>query len=187
MLCETPPDEPVVAYVGLGSNLGDGPATLRTAIAAIDLLPRTRVARRSSFYRSPPMGVVSQPWFINAVVQVRTRLTAPELLAELQKIERRCGRVRKLRWGPRTLDLDILLYGDSVTSRPELTIPHPGVSSRAFVLYPLLEIAPNLEIPRMGSPASLVRQYRGPLPVRLPTGPRGLSGTTIAGLRIDAH
>ena len=168
---ETLRDEPVTAYVGLGSNLGDGPATLRIAIADIDRLPRTRAGRRSSFYRSPPMGVVSQPWFVNAVAQVQTRLSAPELLVELQKIERRRGRVRTLRWGPRTLDLDILVYGDSVMNRQELTIPHPGVASRAFVLYPLLQIAPNLEIPGMGTPVSLVRQCGGPPPVRLRAGP----------------
>lgn len=170
----------MAAYIGLGSNMGDGPTTLRNAIAAIDRLPRTRVGRRSSFYRSPPMGVVSQPSFINAVVRVVTRLTAPDLLLELHEIERRFGRVRKLRWGPRTLDLDILVYGDTITNRRDLIIPHPGIPSRPFVLYPLAEIAPRLPIPGMGTARSLVRQCRGAVPVRLRGGMnRGFSRDSV--------
>jgi len=157
----------VAAYVGLGSNIGNGPVTLRNAIESIDRLPRTRVGRRSSFYRSPPMGVVNQRSFVNAVVQVETRLTAPALLLALHGIERRFGRVRKLRWGPRTLDLDILVYGDSIMNREGLMIPHPGIPSRPFVLHPLAEIAPGLHIPGMGTACSLLRQCRGPMPARL--------------------
>lgn len=159
---------PVTALVGLGSNLGDSRKRLRSAVAAIDRLPRTAVGRRSSFYRSLPMGSVSQPLFTNAVLRVRTRLTPEALLVELQGIERRSGRVRNVRWGPRTLDLDILAYDDIVLDRAELTIPHPGIPYRAFVLYPLLEVAPGLEIPTMGTPASLVRRCPGPAPRRLP-------------------
>lgn len=122
---------------------------------------------RSGWYRSLPMGGVSQPQFTNAVAQVRTRLPPELLLAELQKIERRGGRIRKLRWGPRTLDLDLLVYADIILDRLDLKIPHPGIPARPFVLYPLLEIAPALEIPGMGTPASLIRGCSGPAPRRL--------------------
>lgn len=165
-----PYDEPVAAYIGLGGNLGDRRATLNKAVAAIDRLPRTRVGRRSSFYRSRPMGGISQPPFLNAVVRIRTRLPARALLAALQGIERRCGRVRKLRWGPRTLDLDILVYGDTIMDEHGLVIPHPGIPARSFVLYPLREIAANLEIPGMGTPRSLIRGCGGPAPLRLAPG-----------------
>lgn len=161
------PDVPVSAYIGLGSNLGDRCTQLRSAIVDIDRLARTRVNRRSTFYRSNPMGVVSQPLFINAVVRIETRLAAPALLRELQRIERRFGRMRTLRWGPRTLDLDILAYGGIVLNRPDLRIPHPGIPGRAFVLYPLAEIAPNLCLPGMGRPAALIRTCSGPAPRRL--------------------
>lgn len=158
---------PVTAYVGLGSNLGHGPVRLRTALAAIDRLPRTRVGRRSSWYRSLPMGNVSQPVFTNAVVQIRTRLAPRALLMELHGIERRNGRVRGIRWGPRTLDLDILVYADITIREHDLTVPHRGIPSRPFVLYPLAEIAPNLEIPGMGTPAALLAACPGPAPRRL--------------------
>lgn len=160
-------ESPVAAFIGLGSNLGHGPSSLRTAIADIDRLPRTRTRRRSPCYRSLPMGNVSQPLFTNAVVEIRTRLPPRTLLAELQKIERRSGRVRKLRWGSRTLDLDLLVYTDIVLDHGDLTIPHPGIPYRSFVLYPLREIAPNLHIPGMGSPAALVSDCPGPAPLRI--------------------
>lgn len=160
-------ESPVAAFIGLGSNLGHGPARLQTAIADIDRLPRTRTGRRSPWYRSLPMGNVSQPLFTNAVVEIRTRLSPRALLTELQRIERHSGRVRKLRWGPRTLDLDILVYADIILSQGNLTIPHPGIPYRSFVLYPLREIAPNLHIPGMGTPASLVSGCPGPAPRRI--------------------
>ena len=164
---EIRPASPVPAFVGLGSNLGPGPARLQSAIAAIDRLPRTMVGRRSSWYRSLPMGVVSQPVFTNAVVQIFTRLSPRALLAALHDIERRGGRVRTLHWGPRTVDLDILVYADTMIEQAELTIPHPGIPVRPFVLYPLFEIAPNLEIPGMGTPAALIKHCPGPAPRRL--------------------
>ncbi|MBS1269697.1 MAG: 2-amino-4-hydroxy-6-hydroxymethyldihydropteridine pyrophosphokinase [Gammaproteobacteria bacterium] len=111
------------------------------------------------------MGIVSQPSFINAAVQIETRLQPPKLLAELQKIERRFGRIRALRWGPRTLDLDILVYADIILDRPGLLIPHPRIPCRPFVLYPLLELTSNLYIPGMGTPSSLIRCCRGPVPL----------------------
>lgn len=113
------------------------------------------------------MGRVSQPLFTNAVAQVHTRLSPRALLVELHKIERRGGRVRKLRWGPRTLDLDLLVYAGIIMDHDDLTIPHPGIPVRSFVLYPFLEIAPNLEIPGMGTPASLISRCPEPPPRRL--------------------
>lgn len=113
------------------------------------------------------MGGITQPSFTNAVVQIRTRLPPQVLLAELHKIERRGGRIRTLRWGPRTLDLDLLVYADIEMDQGDLTIPHPGIPVRGFVVYPLLEIAPNLNIPGMGTPASLVNHCPGPPPRRM--------------------
>jgi 2-amino-4-hydroxy-6-hydroxymethyldihydropteridine diphosphokinase len=161
------PGLPVTAFVGLGSNLGPGPTRLQSAIVDMDRLPRTRVSRRSSWYRSLPMGGVSQPVFTNAVVEILTRLSPQSLLAELHKIERRNGRVRNLRWGPRTLDLDLLVYGGVTLKHEDLTIPHPGIPVRTFVLFPLLEIAPHLCIPDMGTPICLVKHCPGPAPERL--------------------
>ena len=135
--------EPVVATVGLGANLGDAPATVRAAIAAIATLANTELLRASRLYASAPIDS-SGPDYINAVVQVRTALSAPALLAELQTIERAAGRERPYRNAPRTLDLDLLLYGDAHISSPALTVPHPRMQQRAFVLLPLAEIAPAL-------------------------------------------
>lgn len=153
-------DGPVTVYIGLGSNLGDGPARLREAVAGIARLPRTLAGARSGLYRSLPMGSVSQPPFTNAALQITTRLAPAALLAELHKIERRFGRIRTLRWGPRTLDLDILVYGGIILERPGLSLPHPGIPCRSFVLYPLREIAPRLEIPGMGTPGELIKRRR---------------------------
>lgn len=151
-------DAPVRCYVGLGSNL-DGPVLqVRRGLTALAALPDTEVIQPSSLYRSPPMGPPGQPDYVNAVCALATRLPAPRLLAHLHGIEDRHGRVRgPLRWGPRILDLDLLLYGDAELSLPDLTVPHPGLAERAFVLYPLLEIAPDLEVPTLGPLASLIR------------------------------
>lgn len=135
--------EPVVATIGLGANLGDAPATLRAAIVAIAALAQTDLLRASNLYASAPIDS-SGPDYVNAVVQVRTALSAPALLAELQFIERAAGRERPYRNAPRTLDLDLLLYGDAHISSPALTVPHPRMQERAFVLLPLAEIAPAL-------------------------------------------
>ena len=122
-----------------------------TALAALDDIPDTSLVKYSSFYRSIPLGPSDQPDFINAVALLDTRLTAGELLRQSQLIENRQGRVRDgQRWGPRTLDLDILLYGGRIIDEPELTVPHPGIRDRNFVLMPLLELAPDLEIPGLG-------------------------------------
>ena len=133
--------EPVSAFVALGANLGDSPATLRWALTAIAALTGTRLVRSSSLYRSAPIDS-SGPDYINAVAEVATTLHAPALLAALQQIELAAGRERPYRNAPRTLDLDILLYGDASIHSPHLQVPHPRMGERAFVLVPLAEIAP---------------------------------------------
>ncbi len=134
---------PVTAYVALGANLGDARATVRDAIAALDRLPQTRLLRASGLYRTAPWEA-SGPDFINAVAAVETGLDAHELLRALQALELQAGRERPYRNAPRTLDLDLLLYGDAVIDTPELIVPHPRLRERAFVLVPLAEIAPAL-------------------------------------------
>ena len=139
------------SYIGLGSNLDNPELQLDTALGALDDIPDTRLVKQSSFYRSAPMGPRDQPDFINAVALLDSVLTAGQLLARLQTIENRQGRGRGgQRWGPRTLDLDLLLYGNRIIDEPELTVPHPGIRRRNFVLAPLLELAPELEIPGLG-------------------------------------
>lgn len=132
------------AYVGVGSNLNDPRAQVLQAFTELDGLPNTRVVRKSSLYRSAPMGHAAQPDFVNAVAQVETGLPAERLLAELQAVEARHGRERSFPNAPRTLDLDLLLYGAARIASPALTVPHPRMHERAFVLKPLLEIAPQL-------------------------------------------
>ena len=139
------------SYIGLGSNLGDPETQLTSALAALNGLPDTDLVRCSSFYRSKPLGPGDQPDFINAVASLESGLTAKELLARLQSIENRQGRVRDgIKWGPRTLDLDMLLYGNEIIDEPGLVVPHPEMRHRNFVLIPLLELAPDVEIPGLG-------------------------------------
>jgi 2-amino-4-hydroxy-6-hydroxymethyldihydropteridine diphosphokinase len=133
-----------IAYVGIGSNLQDPRAQVRAAFQELDRLPHTRLVRKSSLYRSAPAGYAAQPDFINAVAQLETGLPAERLLAELQEVEARHGRQRSFANAPRTLDLDLLLYGDARIDSPGLTVPHPRMHDRTFVLKPLLEIAPHL-------------------------------------------
>ena len=133
-----------IAYVGIGSNLEDPVRQVRDAFAELDRLPHTRVVRKSSLYRTGPVGHAAQPDFINAVAQLETRLPAERLLAELQEIEARHGRKRSFANAPRTLDLDVLLYGELSLDLPDLKIPHPRMGERAFVLRPLIEISPEL-------------------------------------------
>jgi 2-amino-4-hydroxy-6-hydroxymethyldihydropteridine diphosphokinase len=138
----------VPAYVGLGSNLGDPVRQVRLALAALAELPGTRLVASSALYRNPPMGPVEQPEFVNAVAGLLTALPAAELLRALQAIEDAQGRRRDgPRWGPRTLDLDLLIHGETRLEGATLTLPHPGLAERPFVLIPLLEVAPGLRIP----------------------------------------
>lgn len=134
--------EPVRAYIGLGANLGDAVTAVRDAALALGRLRGTRLVQRSSLYRSAPIDA-DGPDYINAVAAIDTRLTAPELLAALQRIEKRAGRERPYRNAPRTLDMDLLLYGSARIGSPALVVPHPRMVARAFVLVPLAEIAPN--------------------------------------------
>jgi 2-amino-4-hydroxy-6-hydroxymethyldihydropteridine diphosphokinase len=142
----------VVAFVGLGANLGDAALTLRQAIQALGQLPDTRLVQASRLYRTPAWGMEDQPDFINAVAKLETPLPADELLRALLATEREFGRDRldATRWGPRTLDLDLLLYADATIDQPGLHVPHPHLHQRAFVLVPLLEIAPEARIPGYG-------------------------------------
>lgn len=141
----------VPAYVGIGSNLADPLAQVRSACRALALLPATRLMAISRLYRNPPLGGVPQPDFVNGVVALLTGLEALPLLDGLRAIEQAHGRQRTTHWGPRVLDLDLLLYGDLESSEPGLTLPHPGIRQRNFVLWPLLELAPGLSLPGVGS------------------------------------
>jgi len=135
-----------IAYVGLGSNLDDPVRRVREAFGELERLPHTRLVRKSSLYRSAPLGHADQPDFINAVAELDTGLPAERLLAELQQIEARHGRTRSFPNAPRTLDLDVLLYGELSLDLPHLKIPHPRMHQRAFVLRPLVELAPRLQL-----------------------------------------
>jgi 2-amino-4-hydroxy-6-hydroxymethyldihydropteridine diphosphokinase len=138
----------ITAYIAVGSNLSDPVTQANEAIEALKGLPKSTFLAASSLYSSTPMGPQDQPDYINAVVQIQTELTPLELLDCTQAIELEQGRVRKEeRWGPRTLDLDMILYGNEVIDSERLTVPHYGMKEREFVLYPLAEIAPNLTLP----------------------------------------
>lgn len=135
--------KPVVAYIGLGANLGDPRRQLAEALARLADAEEVEVLRVSSFYLNPPLGPPDQPFYVNAVAQVRTRLAPEELLRVLHRIEAEAGRVRRERWGPRLIDLDLLLYNGVILTGPDVQVPHPEMHRRAFVLAPLAEIAPG--------------------------------------------
>ena len=161
---------PVRAYIALGGNLGEVAATFAAALAAIDALPGTRVIARSSLYRNPPLGDAAQPDYLNAVAAVDTQLSPLDLLAALLAIERGLGRTRDpdSRWTPRTLDLDLALYGDQVVAAPGLHVPHPGLHERAFVLVPLAELAPDAVVPGRGPVRALLAAVDSSALVALP-------------------
>ncbi len=143
-----------IAYVALGANLGDPASMVRAAFAALANLPHSRVARTSSLYRTAPVGITAQPDFINAVAALETQLAPEALLEALLDVEQRFGRTRGEINGPRCIDLDLLLYDDLELELPRLTLPHPRLHLRAFVLLPLAEIAPDLRLPQRGSVAA---------------------------------
>jgi 2-amino-4-hydroxy-6-hydroxymethyldihydropteridine diphosphokinase len=149
----------VDVYIGLGSNLDHPEEQLHQALLALGKLPQSRVMKVSSYYQSLPMGPQEQPDYLNAVAWMQTSLSPEQLLDALQAIEAAQGRVREgsLRWGPRPLDLDILLYGDRRMATERLVIPHPGLFQRNFVLYPLHEIRPELVFPGGESLAELIK------------------------------
>jgi len=155
----------VAAYVGLGSNLAHPRRQLSRALAELARLPRTRMVAASPNYVSAPLGCVeAQPDYVNAVAALRTALPAKVLLRRLQSIERRHGRKRRrsdARNAPRTLDLDLLLFGGRRVRQPQLTVPHPRMHERVFVLKPLLDVAPAASIPGRGSARSLLHRLRG--------------------------
>ncbi len=135
------------AYIALGSNLGNPQQQLTCAVSALQQLPQSEFLALSPWYQSKPHGPVSQPDYLNGVAAIATELPPTELLQQLQTIENNQGRIRAERWGPRTLDLDILLYGNKIIELPELSIPHPAMKQRNFVLLPLADIAPELVLP----------------------------------------
>lgn len=149
-------------YIGIGSNLDNPLAQVTRATRSLTQLPDSQVVAVSSMYRSAPLGPADQPDYINAVVWLRTSLSALTVLEQCQSIEREQGRIREgERWGPRTLDLDLLLYGEKIIKSDRLVVPHPGLHERGFVLYPLYEINPRLSVPGHGSLAVLVKQCSG--------------------------
>lgn len=148
--------KPVQAFVALGANLEDPASQVERAFPELARLPETRLVARSSLYLSKPVGYTDQPDFINAVAELETALTPRALLEALLAIEQRHGRRREFRNAPRTLDLDLLLYNGLIMHEPGLTLPHPRMHERGFVLLPLLEIAPDCRIPGIG-PAAVIR------------------------------
>ena len=154
----------VRAYVGLGANLGDREATIRRAVALVDELGGVAVVGVSSLRETEPWGPVEQPRYLNGAVALETDLRPRELLDALLDVERRLGRARddEERWGPRTIDLDLLLYGDLVLDEPGLDVPHPRLHERRFALEPLAELAPDALVPGRGTAAELLRALETP-------------------------
>ena len=142
-----------LATIGMGSNLGDRETTLREAILWLGAGCGNRLRSCSSLYETEPFGKTDQGWFLNCVIQIETSLDLLGFFNLLQEGEARFGRIRRERWGPRTLDLDLLFFGDAVYSDSELTVPHPGVANRRFVLEPLCEVAPDFVHPSLGETA----------------------------------
>lgn len=150
-------------FVGLGANLGDPAGQLHGALHALAALPQTEVKRVSGFYRSSAIGPAGQPDYCNAVAQLDTSLAPEALLDAMQGIESAAGRVRGERWGARVLDLDLLLYDQTVCSTARLTLPHPELAFRDFVLWPLTEIAPDVKVPLLGRARDLLAQLPTPV------------------------
>lgn len=171
--------DPVTAWIGVGANLGDPAAAVRSALDLLGQMAQCQLTRQSSLYRSAPVGANTegQPDYVNAVAGLLTTLPALELLDALFAVERRFGRTRSFRNAPRTLDLDLLLYGDEVIDMPALRIPHPRMHERAFVLLPLAEVAPTLHIPRLGSVESLLRSLDTATITRLPEQAHAVAAT----------
>ena len=151
----------VRAYVGLGANLGSREDTIRHAVDLLGSHPEVDLLAVSTLRETEPWGPVEQPRFLNGAAAVETSLEPRALLDVLLEVERRLGRVRDERWGPRTIDLDLLLYGDAVVDEPGLTVPHPRLRERAFALEPLLELDPDLVVPGQGSAAVLLASLGG--------------------------
>ena len=169
----------VIAYIGLGSNLGDSAARVQEGMAAVGAIPGVRLRRCSSLYRSAPVGITAQPDFINAACEIETTLDPAGLLQQLLEVERHGGRVRDgTKGGPRTLDLDLLLYGERVMNEPGLVLPHPRLHELAFVLQPLCELDENLNIPGQGAARVLLAACHDQRIERLSAGTRGEHAAT---------
>lgn len=136
----------VRAALGLGSNIGDKQAYLDEAVALLNAMPEISVLSRSSLYRTEPWGMTDQDWFLNACILVETALSATDLLTRCLEVEKHLGRIRDIRWGPRKIDIDVLVYGEEQIDADGLTIPHPRMAERAFVLVPLAEIWPDARV-----------------------------------------
>ena len=151
----------MAVYLGFGGNLGDRYKQIKQALALVHALPETRITRISSLYETAPVGYAEQGNFLNGACELETLLSPVDFLKSLLAIEDSLGRVRTVRWGPRTIDLDILLYHHLIVHQHDLTVPHPAIAERGFVLYPLAEIAPHFFHPEMGCDiATLLARYR---------------------------
>ncbi len=148
----------MLAFIGLGSNLEEPREQINTALSSLDDVSEIEVLKTSSFYQSKPLLGMTGPDYLNVVCKIETKLSALDLLSKCQQIENKQHRVREIRWGSRTIDLDILLYGDEVISTKDLSVPHPEMIKRNFVLLPLFEIEPELELPGYGKLKELVRK-----------------------------
>ncbi|WP_333851342.1 2-amino-4-hydroxy-6-hydroxymethyldihydropteridine diphosphokinase [Leclercia sp.] len=156
-----------LAYIAIGSNLASPLEQVNAAVQALGDIPQSRVVALSSFYRTPPLGPQDQPDYLNAAIALETALSPEALLDNTQRIELQQGRVRKEeRWGPRTLDLDIMLFGDAVMNTERLTVPHYDMKRRGFMLWPLFEIAPDLIFPDGESLSALLAQLNAEKPAR---------------------
>ena len=148
----------MLAFIGLGSNLEEPREQINTALSSLDDVSEIEVLKTSSFYQSKPLLGMTGPDYLNVVCKIETKLSVLDLLSKCQQIENKQHRVREIRWGSRTIDLDILLYGDEVISTKDLSVPHPEMIKRNFVLLPLFEIEPELELPGFGKLKELVRK-----------------------------
>lgn len=157
----------MLAYIGLGSNLNNPKQQIKTAVLALNATQDIKVSGLSSLYQSKPIDSSNQPDYLNAICQVNTHLTALELLYVCQAIEEKQHRVREKKWGARTIDLDIILYGVQVIASKQLTVPHPQMMNRAFVLVPLAELEPDLKVPVLGDLQALIEQLDNPELIKL--------------------
>jgi len=140
----------IVCFIGIGSNVADSVSNCLESIERISLFSHIRITKKSSLYRTEPVGLKEQEWFVNGVIEIKTKYTATTLLKVLQQIEKDMGRIREERWGPRTIDLDILFYGQEVIKEKDISVPHPELHKRRFVLIPMYEIAPYVIHPAFG-------------------------------------